>query len=252
MAARLPEDHPDYSLVLADIYSVMISMPLLHGFAPMRWRHCVDAIIEKIPGKPMLEKLRIIMLFAADFNYALKLVWGKRLVQHAEHHKVLGTENHGSRPGRQTTDALMEKLLIYEHARLTRTSVITMDNDAKSCYDRIIKTLGMTACISVGLPLMAAKMHNLTHHGMVHEIKTRHGLFSPYQGSDEDPLEGTGQGSGGSPAIWLIYVVSLLKAFRKFTPGIRILSPYSARMVMLITAVFFVDDGMPGVNSAME
>ncbi len=200
----------------------------------------------------MLEKLRIIMLFAADFNFALKLVWGKRLVQHAEHYKVLGTENHGSRPGRQTTDALMEKLLIYEHARLTRTSVVTMDNDAKSCYDRIIKTLAMTACMSVGLPLMAAKMHNLTHHGMVHEIKSRHGLFSPYQGTDQDPLEGTGQGSGGSPAIWLTYVVSLLNAFRKFTTGIRILSPYSARMALLITAVFFVDDGMPGVNDAME
>ena len=99
---------------------------------------------------------------------------------------------------------------------------------------------------------MAVKMHNLTHHGMIHEIKSRHSLFSPYQGTNEDPLKGIGQGSGGSPAIWLIYVVSLLNAFRKFTPGIRILSPYSARMALLITAVFFVDDGMPGVNDAME
>jgi hypothetical protein len=75
---------------------------------------------------------------------------------------------------------LLEKLLIYEHARLTRTSLITVDNDAKSCYDRIIKTLAMTACMAVGLPLAAAIMHNLTHHSMKHRMKSRHGFFPAY------------------------------------------------------------------------
>jgi hypothetical protein len=78
------------------------------------------------------------MLYEADFNFVLKLIWGKKLVRHADNNGVLGTENHGSRPVRKCTDALLEKLLLYEHARLTRTSLITVDNDAKSCYDRII------------------------------------------------------------------------------------------------------------------
>ena len=85
------------------------------------------------------------MLYEADFNFVLKLVWAKRLVRNAEKYKSLGAANHGSRAGRQTTDALMEKLLVYEIARLTRTSVVTVDNDAKSCYDRIIKTLSSIA-----------------------------------------------------------------------------------------------------------
>ena len=177
VVARLPDDHPDHTTVLAELYAMMLSMPLQHGFAPKRWQKCIDAILEKIPGKPLLEKLRIIMLYEADFNFVLKLIWGYRLVRHAEKYRVLGTSNHGSRPGRQVKDAHMEKLLLYENARLTRTSLITMDNDAKSCYDRIIKTLAMIACIGVGLPVMAAAMHNLTHHGMEHRIKSRHGLF---------------------------------------------------------------------------
>jgi hypothetical protein len=153
----------------------MLSLPLKHGFAPERWKYCVDAILEKIPGKPIIEKLRIIMLYEADFNFMLKLIWGRRLVRHAELYRCLGTSNHGSRSGRQTIDALLEKLLMYEYARLTRTSLVTVDNDAKSCYDRIIKSLAMLACIGVGLPLLAAAMHNKTHHGMVHSIKTRQG-----------------------------------------------------------------------------
>jgi hypothetical protein len=183
----------------------MTSLPLKYGFAPKCWCTCIDVVLEKIPGRPIIEKLRIIMLYEADFNSVLKLIWGKRLVRHAESNMALGSDNHGSRPGRRCTDTLLEKLMIYEHVRLTRTSLITVANDAKSCYDRIIKALAKTACMVVGLPLAAAMMHNLTHHSMKHCIKSHHGLFRAYFGTDDDALESTGQGSGGSPGIWLIY-----------------------------------------------
>jgi hypothetical protein len=192
------------------------------------------------------------MLYEADFNFVLKLIWGKRLVRHAESHRALGSDNHGSRPGRQCTDALLEKLLVYENARLTRTSLVTVDNDAKSCFDRIIKTLAMVACMAIGLPLAAAIMHNQTHHAMKHRIKSRHGLMRAYCGTDDDELEGSGQGSGAGPAIWLIYSVTLLLAFHAFSPGMKLLSPYDTMLIVSILAVFYVDDGMPGVNDAAE
>ena len=103
-------------------------------------------MLEKTPGKPIIEKLCIIMLYEADFNFVLKLIWGQRHVRHAEKYWCLGNSNHGSRSERQTIDALLEKLLLYEYARLTRTSLVTVDNDAKSCYDRIIKSLAMIVC----------------------------------------------------------------------------------------------------------
>jgi hypothetical protein len=64
-------------------------------------------------------------------------------------------------------------------------------------------------------------------------------------------LEGTGQGSGASPAIWLIYSVSLLRAFQHFSPGMQVLSPFEATVVTIL-AIFYVDDGMQGVNDAQE
>ena len=60
--ARLRREHPDHTRVLAEIYATMLSLPLQQGFAPNRWQQCVDTILEKIPGKPIIEKLRIIML----------------------------------------------------------------------------------------------------------------------------------------------------------------------------------------------
>ena len=84
----------------------MLSLPLKHGFAPSRWKKCINAILKKIPGQPRIEKLRIIMLYEADFNFMLKVIWGKRPVRDAEMYKCLGTENKGSRLGYQTTDAI--------------------------------------------------------------------------------------------------------------------------------------------------
>jgi hypothetical protein len=238
--AKLPADHKDYFPDLAATYAAMTSLPLKHGFAPTRWCSRIVAILEKIPGRPIIGKFWIIMLYEVDFNFVLKLIWGKRLVRHAESHLALGSENHGSRPGLQCTDTLLEKLPIYEFAHLTRTSLITVDkNDVKLCYGRIIKTLAMIACMAVGLPL--AVMHNITHNSMQHRIKSRHGLFRAYFGTDNYELEGTGQGSGASPAIWLIYSVSLLAAFRSFSPGMKLLSPFDTMLIVSFLAVFYVD-----------
>ena len=52
VAACLPEDHPDHMTVLAEIYVAMASLPLQHGFAPQRWQHCIDAILEKSRVNP--------------------------------------------------------------------------------------------------------------------------------------------------------------------------------------------------------
>lgn len=231
--ARLPKDHPDHTRVLAELYSKMWTLPLKHGFAPQRWCKCIDAILKKIPGKPVIEKLRIIMLYEADFNF-------------------VGNSNHGSRSGRQITGAQLEKLLLYEIFGLTCTSLVTVNNDAKSCYDRIVKPISMTTCMAVGLPLCVAIMHNTTHRKMEHRIKSRHSLLRPYSGAADDPHEGTGQGSGASPAIWLIYMVTLLNAFAKYSSGMTVSSPYQENLTVFVLAIFVVDDGMPGVNDALK
>jgi len=250
--ARLPPDHEDSFPELAKIYATLVSLPLKHGFAPVEWKTCVDAILEKIPGRPLIEKLRVIMLFDAQFNFALKLVFGRRMIFHAEDHNVLGTANHGGRPGRQVHDALLEKTLMFEHARLTRTSLITVDNDAKSCYDRIIKAMALLACMAIGLPVEAATMHNKVHDEMTHNIKTRHGLLRAYCGTDDGGSDGVGQGSGAAGAIWLVYSNSLITTLKDFSPGVIMVSPNDRLLRVCLLAIFFVDDGTPGVNDAED
>jgi hypothetical protein len=55
-------------------------------------------MIEKDPGNPRIERLRVIHLFEADYNLSLKMLWGKRLVYQGEDNNCFGKQKHGSRP----------------------------------------------------------------------------------------------------------------------------------------------------------
>jgi hypothetical protein len=39
-------------------------------------------MIEKIPGCPKINKLRVIHLYEADYNIILKIIWARKLVWH--------------------------------------------------------------------------------------------------------------------------------------------------------------------------
>ena len=89
-----------------------------------------------------------------------------------------------------------------------------MDNDATWCYDRIIVSLGMIACHRLGMPSSAIRTQAESLRLMRYAIKHAYSVSEDeYQGTIFEPLFGTGQGSGSSPAIWLGLVVILLNAF---------------------------------------
>ena len=59
-------------------------------------------MIEKKPGLFLLEKLRTINLFEADYNWLLGLIFGLRMVYSAEDQQQLSDSQWGARPGRST------------------------------------------------------------------------------------------------------------------------------------------------------
>jgi hypothetical protein len=58
----------------------LINVPLHYGFALKRWCTSITIMIEKDPGNPRIERLRVIHHFEADYNLSLKLIWGSRMV----------------------------------------------------------------------------------------------------------------------------------------------------------------------------
>jgi hypothetical protein len=95
--------------------SYIINIPVQNGFSPTRWQMVINAMLEKIPGKPLLHKLRVIHILEADYNLALKQIFGKRLLQNCEKHGHLGDYQDGFRKGRSTIRTLLHNELANDY-----------------------------------------------------------------------------------------------------------------------------------------
>jgi hypothetical protein len=213
------------------------------GISPSRWQQAINVMIEKDAGRPRINRLRIIHLFEADFNFVLKLLWGHRLVRHANDLKLLNSGQYGSVPGKTAMELVMLNQISNDICQTNKFNIIRFDNDASACYDRILVPLGMLAARRCGMPDNAVRLHADTLAAMNYKVKTAFGTSDKHYTSQQDePLFGTGQGSGASPAVWLTLVVVLMNTLDKITQErIRFCSPDAPDHHQRLTDAF-VDD----------
>ena len=114
----------------------------------------LNVMLEKLAGNCWVEKLRIIMLFEADFNNKNKWL-GKAIMAKAKQKKVLVIEQYGSRKGKAAGIQCLNKRLFYGYVRARRIPAALCSNDAKSCYDRIILIIAALCLCRLGAPMKA-------------------------------------------------------------------------------------------------
>jgi len=142
-----------------ELYVKVINIPLKYGFAPSRWCNSITVMIEKDPGSPRIERLRIIHLFEADYNFCLKQLWGCRMVYQGEKYRCFGHQQFGSRLYHQAIDAVHRKTLTFDLSQILCMNLGLLDNDALGCFDRIVVVLAMIAARRLGMKRRACQMH---------------------------------------------------------------------------------------------
>lgn len=186
------------------------------GTAVSRWSNATNVMLEKDVGNPCIHRLRIIHLFEADFNLYMKMQWGKRLVRRASKHLLLHTGQFGSVPNRTSLEPILLTQLTNDNCRILKKNMARFDNDASACFDRIIVPLAMLAARRCGMSDASVKIHAHTLENMKYTVKTQYGISEGhYTGTKSEPLFGTGQGSGASPAAWLSLVVLIMNTMDK-------------------------------------
>ena len=236
--------------VLLHCFVQFMNIVIARGIAIPRWCNATNVMIEKDSGKPRINRLRIVHLFEADLNFYLKLQWGHRLVRQAIKLNILHDSQHGSIPGRAAMDPIMLTQLTSDLCRILKHDLLRFDNDASACYDRIIVALGMLAARRCGMPKNAIRLHAEALQFMRYTVKTVYGISEEnYSGTIFEPLFGTGQGSGASPAVWLSLVVLLLHTLDRIIPDrMNFQSPSRRTHSRLSDA--FVDDTSMGFTSS--
>jgi hypothetical protein len=107
-----PETDPDPGGEIFRFYHQKACSALNWGISLDRWQTSITSMIEKVPGCPKINKLRVIHLYEADYNLLLKIMWSRRLVWNAHDKDRLNKGQAGSHPGRNI-DVVNEKGMKY-------------------------------------------------------------------------------------------------------------------------------------------
>ena len=239
--------------VLLNCFVQFLNITTQRGIAVPRWCNATNVLIEKDVGRPKINRLRIIHLFEADFNFFLKLQWGHRLVRRGLSLSLLHDGQHGSIPTRTSIDPVMLTQLTSDLCQVLKHDLARFDNDASACYDRIIVALAMLAARKCGMPPNAVRLHADALRLMRYTVKTMYGISEAnYHGTLFEPLFGTGQGSGASPSAWLSLVVLLLQTIDRLVPERMAFTSGDGTITHSRLVDAYVDDTSLGFTSSSD
>ena len=221
------QNDDDCIIQIANNIALLLETLLKNGIGLNRWRRVINMMIHKLEGSFLLDKLRVIHIFEADYNGSIGLLFNRQLLYAAEQQNLLNNNQWGCRPHRQAEDALLLKELTYNLAVTTKTTLATFDNDATGCFDRVPCTVAMLASRRLGATKNMCQMQADTLEYIQHQLKTAFGLSKDtYHSTQHLEIHGQGQGSRAGPPTWVFVSSLLLDCMEKLTTGVTFTCPF--------------------------
>jgi hypothetical protein len=208
------------------IISKLIQLSIRECHTFQRWQTIHNFTIEKIPGYPLLSKLRVIHIMEADWNLINKFFAGRQVLYEAIKNNTTSHEQAGGRPGRRSIEEALQTTITYDICNLLHLTGGITYNDAKSCYDRIPENLSNIAAMKQGLSPKIAGLHAQTHQTVKYYAKHKAGTSTLFnQHSSTQQFHGVGQGAGDSPARWGYISDNIITAYNNTSTDAIITSP---------------------------
>lgn len=183
-------------------YIGLINYCVKYRYSLQCWKIIVNMMIYKEPGNVKIHRLRVIHLYEADQSLLWRIKWGERM-RAAVNEITLHPGQYGGLSGRACTSSTFFEELRFDYASLTTFSFANFNNDACSCYDRILCALASLAGKKYRVHKDVIFVYVLTLEETKFKLKFSEGIFaSSYNHCAKFPLHGTGQRSTNSPIIW--------------------------------------------------
>jgi hypothetical protein len=225
----------------------LLNYAIHHNYTYKRWHQVATFMIRKDPDSSKIHRLRVIHLYEADLNLLLGVKW-RSLVHHCIDNSLLNQGQFGGLPGKDAMTPILLEELQWETSRASRRTLLRMDFDAASCYDRIIPSIASLAARSFGQHSSLCIIHASFLQQAKYLLKTKLGLSEEdYSHCQLHPIYGTGQGSANSPVIWALISSRLFDAHAVQAHGATFLSPDRTFHIQIFM-IGFVDDTNACVN----
>ena len=198
--------------------------------------------VRKKEGLIRVDKLRAILLLEADFNFGTKLLFGKRMMSQMEEHDIIPKEQFGSRQQHSAIEVAINRRILMDISRQTHQTLGIIGADAANCYDRVVHSYASMMSRSWGMP--QAPLHTMfsTIQQMKMKVRTGYGESTlQYGGFNTPSMQGTCQGNGASPTIWVGVSSILIKSLYQQGFQSQITCPIT-KSSMKMVGLMYVDD----------
>ena len=232
---------------IASLIVTLINYCIRNTYVLDRWKKIINVMIFKEHGNYKIHRLRVIHIYEADFNLILAVKW-RQLLRQADDRELINEGQYGGRPGCEAQSLTLLEELKYDLSYLTRRTLVNFDNDATSCYDRILVPFASIINRKYGLHSTVVAVHASTLREARFYLKTASGVSDSYYSPClQYPIHGTGQGSGNSPSIWLFISSTLFDVHSTLAQGATFISP-DGTISVRFSMVGFVDDSTGNCN----
>jgi hypothetical protein len=175
------------------------------GVPPETWNVGLQVMLEKVAGICLVNKLRAIQLYEADFNFYNQFVFGREAMNQLTNNGFIPEELF-SQKGSTAEDAKLDKTLTIDISRQTRKPMTIVSADAADCYDRVnhvIMSLIWLALLNGNIPPVVVALICLQT--MKFFQRTGYGESKTYFGGRDlvKYIMGLGQGSRAAPPSWI-------------------------------------------------
>jgi hypothetical protein len=123
-------------LLSTEVLAMQLTVIARSGIPPESWSVGLQVMLEKIAGVCLVEKLRGIQLYKADFNCYNQFIFGKQAMQTLADSGYIPEELF-SQKGSMAEDAKFDKALMADLSQQARQPMTVVSADAAYCYDRV-------------------------------------------------------------------------------------------------------------------
>jgi hypothetical protein len=197
-------------------------------------------MLEKIAGVCLVEKLRAIQLYKANFNCYNQFIFGKQAMQTLADSRYIPEELF-SQKGSMAEDAKFDKTLLADLSRQARQPMTVVSADAAYCYDRVnhvIMSLVWLVLTYGNIPAIVMALICLQTMKFFQRTGFRESKTSFRGEGIRLYMMGLGQGNRAAPPSWIQLSAVLVNVFKQLKLGALVLDPMTQELIHTMGALF--------------
>ena len=227
---------------LSLLHAAKLTLASKLGIPLNRWSNDITVLLEKTFGAMLIDQLHTIWLFEADYNWLMKIIFAKRMMNNA-HKKGLIPDEHFARSGSQASEGALVKVLMNDRTRILHVISAVSSCDLDQCYDREAHAIAAIALQAFGISVIMVGLMLKVLQRMKYYLRSGFGdaVAPSFQETEETPFFGFGQGNGAAPSSFQVLATLIMNAYIGLGHNVIMKSAITGALFSL-AAVMYVDD----------